>query len=52
MFLYIAQKNYIILLIGRNIRISKKYLDYTNVILKKLVVKMYKHLNINNYIFY
>lgn len=49
--MYLAQKTQIVLLIAKNVTVLTKYINFVNVFLKKLAIKLIKHFNkyaINN----
>lgn len=45
----LAQKTQIVLLIAKNVTVLPKYINFVNVFLKKLAIKLIKHFNINKY---
>lgn len=47
--MYLAQKTQIVLLIAKNVTVLTKYINFVNVFLKKLAIKLIKHFNINKY---
>lgn len=47
--IYLAKKTLIALLLAKKVSVWAKYLDFTNVFLKKLVVELFKHFTINKY---
>lgn len=44
--MYLAQKTQIVFLIDKNVTVLTKYINFVNVFLKKLAIKLIKHFNI------
>lgn len=43
--MYLAQKTQIVFLIAKNVTVLTKYINFVNVFLKKLAIKLIKHFN-------